>query len=115
MLKKCILCCQPCNELEMAIKVVDWENLKVKTSKWKGLDKYSNVYDSVDWQEGSAGLVWHKSCKTELRRERKLQQALNRERIDDANAVKQEIQIERPSTQNNSPKCWNRLSENLCI
>ena len=41
----------------MAIRAVDWENLKVKASKWKGLDKYSHVYDSVVWEEGSAGLV----------------------------------------------------------
>ena len=58
--KNCILSCQPCDELEKAIKAVDLENLKVKASKWKGIDKYSNVYDSVDWEEGSAGLVWHK-------------------------------------------------------
>ena len=44
-----------------AIKAVDWKN-----SKWKVLDKYSNVYGSVDWEEGSAGLVWHKSCKVEV-------------------------------------------------
>ena len=64
--KNCILCCQLCGELEKAIKAVDWEKLKVKASKWKGLDKYSNVYDSVDWEEGSVGLVWHKSCKIEI-------------------------------------------------
>lgn len=31
--------CEPCDELEKAKKVVDWENLKVKASKWDGLDK----------------------------------------------------------------------------
>ena len=45
-------------------KVADWKNLKV--SKWKELDKYCNVKDSVDWEEGSAGLAWHKSCKIEI-------------------------------------------------
>ena len=79
--KNCILCYQPCDELEKAIKAVDWENLKVKvSSKWKELDKYSDVYDSVDWAEGSAGHVWHKSCKIEICGERKPQQALNRKR-----------------------------------
>ena len=62
-----------------AIKAVDWKN-----SKWKVLDKYSNVYGSVDWEEGSAGLVWHKSCKVEVCREREwereLQQALDRKK-----------------------------------
>ena len=92
--KSCILCCQPCDELEKTIKVVNWKNLKVKASKWKGLDKYNNVYESDDWEEGSAGLVWHKSCKIETCGERKLQQALKRKRKNDANAVKQEVQIE---------------------
>ena len=55
--KNCLMCCQPCDEFEKAIKTIDWENLKVKASKWKGLDKYSDVYDSVDWEEGYAGLV----------------------------------------------------------
>ena len=86
--KNCILCCQQCEEL---VKTVDWENLKIKGSKWKGLDKYSNVYDSVDWEEGSAGFVWHKSCEIEICGERKLQQALNRKRKNDVNAVKQEV------------------------
>ena len=66
-------------------------------SKWKGLDKCSNVYGSVDWEEGSAGLVWHKSCKVKICRERELQQALDRKGKNDARAVKQEVQIERPS------------------
>ena len=95
--ENCILCCQPCDKLEKAIKVVDWENVEVKASKWKGSDKYSDVYDSFDWEEGSTGLVWHKSCKIEICGERKLQEALNRKRKNNTNAVKQEVQIERPS------------------
>ena len=89
--ENCILCCQPCDELEKAIKVVDWENLEVKASKWKGSDKYSDVYDSFDWEEGSTGLVWHKSCKIEICGERKLQEALNRKRKNNTNTVKQEV------------------------
>ena len=65
-----ILCYQPCDEIGKAIKAVDWKN-----SKWKGLDKYSNVYGSVDWEEGSAGYVWHKSCKVEICRERERERA----------------------------------------
>ena len=41
--------------------------------------------------------MWHKSCKTEICREKKLQQALDKKRKNDAKAVKQEVQIERPS------------------
>ena len=78
--KNCILCCQPCNELGKAMKVVDWEHLKVMASKWKGLDKYSNAYHNFDWEEGSAGLVWHKLCKKDMCRKEKLQQALKRKR-----------------------------------
>ena len=34
--KDCILCCQPCDELEKAIEVVNWENVNVKASNGKG-------------------------------------------------------------------------------
>ena len=68
-----------------------------KASQLKGLDKYSNVYCSVDWEEASVGLLWHNSCKIEICGERKLQQALNRKRKNDAKAVKAEVQIERLS------------------
>ena len=51
--KNCTMCCQPCDDCRL---VADWENLNIKASKWKGLDSNSIVYDSVDWEEGSAGL-----------------------------------------------------------
>ena len=56
-IKNCILRCQPCDVLEKAITFIYWKILKVKTSKWKGLDKDRNVYDCVDWKKDSAGLV----------------------------------------------------------
>ena len=28
-----------------------------------GLDKYSQVYDSVDWDSGQIGKFWHSNCK----------------------------------------------------
>ena len=83
--KNCILCCQPRTKLEKV-------NLKVKASKWKGLDKYSKVYDSVDWEESSAGFVWHKSCEIEICRERELQQALDRKK-NDANPVNKKFKL----------------------
>ena len=62
--------------------------------------------------------MWHKSCKIEICRERKLQQALNRKRKKDANAVKQEVQIQHPS----APPCKTTCQsvgiipqKNLCI
>ena len=67
--KNCTMCCQPCDDCRL---VADWENLNIKASRWKGLDSNSIVYDSVDWEEGSAGLHWHKSCKIEIYGERKL-------------------------------------------
>ena len=52
--------------------------------------------------------MWHKSCKIEICGERTLQQALNWKRNNDANTVKQVVQIERPSA---PPKSWNCSSE----
>ena len=96
--------------------MVDEEN--VKGSKQKGLHKYSNAHDSVNWEEGSTGLVWHRSCKIEICRERKLQQVLNKKRKNYANAVKQDVQTKRPST---PPRKTTRQSvgivhlKNVCI
>ena len=102
--ENCILCCQPCNELEKVIKVVDYENLKFKASKWKGLDKYSKVYASVEWEGSSADIfVWHKSCQIEICRERKLQQVLNRKKK--WRKSSKQVQIEHPSAPPRKTTC----------
>ena len=101
-----ILCYQPCDEIEKAIKAADWKN-----SKWKGLDKYSNVYGSVDWEEGSAGLVWHKSCKVEICRERERESSSKHwtGKKNDARAVKQKFKLSVHLLLH--AKCWNRSLE----
>ena len=43
--------------------------------EWKGLDKYGNVFESVNWDNGPSGSFCHKLCKTEFTSKRKLKQS----------------------------------------
>ena len=76
----CILCGKPCKENEKRIKKEDWTKLKHKSLEWKGLDKYNEVFDSVDWGCEGRGLFWHKMCKCDICGERPLAQAISRKR-----------------------------------
>ena len=57
-----------------------WENLKRKALLLKGLDKFGDVYERVDWDKGSVGQFVHDTCRLTLSSARKLVQAINRER-----------------------------------
>ena len=91
----CILCREACEENEKLIKLEDWEKLKQQACKWKNLDKYGEVFDTVDWQAGPISLLWHKGCKREICGERKLQQAINRKRKSDECAIQELDEVER--------------------
>ena len=45
----CILCKNTCNEKQENISEKDWLNLKTISLEWKHLDKYYDVYDTVNW------------------------------------------------------------------
>ena len=46
----------------------------------KGLDKFGDVYERVDWDKGSVGQFVHDTCRLTLSSARKLEQAINRQR-----------------------------------
>ena len=53
----CILQCGGlCNETTDAIACVEsWDNIKKKALLWRGLDKFGDVYATVDWDNGPSG------------------------------------------------------------
>ena len=57
---------EPCNEKEKSIKKEDWTKLKHKSLGWDGLDKYREVFHSVDWGWEGKGLLWHKMWECEM-------------------------------------------------
>jgi len=77
----CLLQCGvPCNEANDAIvNVESWENLKKKALLWSGLDKFGDVYATVDWNNGPGRQCVHKACKLTLWNTRKLEQAKARQ------------------------------------
>ena len=81
----CILCIQPCDEKQKYPSDQEWNIFHANACKWRGLDKYGIMADSVNWRAGPQGKLWHKTCKLNLSGERKLQQAIKRK--ENASAV----------------------------
>ena len=74
--RRCILCDELCTET----RVYDsekWQKLKLKAEEWKGLDKYGNVFNTVNWEEGPCGKnsTFHRKCVTYIQIAEKLAQA----------------------------------------
>ena len=62
----CILCTEPCEEKQKNPDSDDWSAFRKNAEKWRGLDKYGTAADTVDWNSGPIGKLWHKKCKAEI-------------------------------------------------
>ena len=59
---ECVLKCgKPCNDTE-TVSPVRWESLKEKSKNWTSLDKFGNVHNETDWNNGPAGYYMHDLC-----------------------------------------------------
>ena len=78
----CILQCgEFCDETKDSITSIErWKNLKEKALLWRGLDKFGDVYATVDWDKGPMGQCVHDSCRLTLSNTRKLDQAKKRQK-----------------------------------
>jgi hypothetical protein len=93
----CLLQCKkPCN----ASNAIDnlskeaWEKLKHKAPNWKGLDRFGDVYDTVDWHLGPSGKHIHPNCRLDISSSDKLNRAKSRQQ-----------KRERESESFDHPKC----------
>ena len=66
---------QECNEDKSDYPTDSLNKLKAVALEWKGLDKYGNVFESVNWDDGPSGSFLHKLCKTEFTSKKKLEQS----------------------------------------
>ena len=107
----CILCKETCVEREKFIQKEDWDKLRDKELEWKGLDKYGDVCETVDWETDPAGKLWHKACKREICGERKLEQAKTRKRKSDERVSK----IVEEKKSNNDPVPTSSLSVDVQV
>jgi hypothetical protein len=78
----CILQCGGlCDEATDSITSIErWENLKQKALLWNGLDKFGDVYKTIDWDKGPAGQCVHSACQLTISSAKKLELANNRQR-----------------------------------
>jgi len=76
----CILQCgKLCDEANDSISSIErWETIKQKALLWSELDKFRNIYATVDWNNGAAGQYVHDSCRLTLCNSKKLKQAKKR-------------------------------------
>ena len=91
-------CGDPCTE-EGDVYVSDilkhapdrWNNFKDQALLWRGLDRFGEVYDTVDWKKGDTGYVMHDKCRMIFMTKRRLEQAKKRkEKQDQAAQAKKE-------------------------
>ena len=62
---QCVLQCnQPCTAADSLDHITDskWNQIKEKSLHWKGLEKFGNVYEKVNWEIGPHGLYMHRYC-----------------------------------------------------
>ena len=64
------------------------EQLKAAALEWKGLDKYGNVLESVNWDNGPSESFFHTLCKTEFASKNKLEQSKARKAEAETSALK---------------------------
>ena len=78
--RSCVLQCgRRCNEATDSISSIErWENIKEKALLWSGLDKFGNVYATVNWEKGPVGQYAHNTCRLTLWNSKKLEQAKER-------------------------------------
>ena len=64
-----------CDEAADAISTESWDSLEKKALLWSGLDKFGDVHATVDWGKGPIGQCVHDTCRVNLSRAKKLEQA----------------------------------------
>ena len=78
---ECILDCEKPCDLTDSLNFTSskkWDSIRGKCLLWAGLDKFTNVYESVDWKNGPTNHYMHESCYTTLSSKRALTQAEKR-------------------------------------
>ena len=74
-------CGKPCNSDDSIEKITDdkWSNAKSNAEQWKGLDKFGDVWDTTNWEDGQQGRYMHNNCYITLCSSNKREQAIIRD------------------------------------
>ena len=86
------------DEVTDSMTVERWKNVKKNALLWRGLDKFGEVYDTVEWDEGPVGQHVHDTCRLNLCNTKKLEQANKRQK-------KREVDECQPQSSSMSDVC----------
>ena len=78
---ECVLKCgKPCDIGDSIDNIKDdkWSNVKSNAEQWKGLDKFGDVWDTTNWENGQKGRYMHSNCYITLCSSKKRGQAITR-------------------------------------
>ena len=73
---QCIVCIKPCDEIR-SFTQEQWDNFKLTALMWKDLDKFGDVYERINWENGPQNIC-HRNCVSYMQTSRKFEQAKNR-------------------------------------
>ena len=68
----CVLCGEECDEDRSKYPIDSWNNIKIQAQAWHGMDKFGNVYEQVEWENGPVGIYFYKTCRTAFASQRTL-------------------------------------------
>ena len=78
---ECVLKCgKPCNIDDSIDKITDdkCSNVKSYAEQWNSLEKFGDVWDTTNWEDGQQGRYMHNNCYITLCSSRKREQAIIR-------------------------------------
>ena len=97
---ECVLKCRkPCNSGDSIDKITldRWSKIQTNAKEWEGLDKFGDVWDTTNCEDGQQGRFMHNSCYITLCSSKKREQAV----IRDVKA--REVAKEIPTSTSQSP------------
>ena len=62
------MCGKQCHAKDSIDKITDdkWTKIKANAEQWRSLDRFGDVWDNVNWDNGQHGLYMHNSCYISL-------------------------------------------------
>ena len=115
----CLLCKNKCNTTDV-ISQLKLNNLRIKVQKWSGLDKFGNIYDSINWTDDPVNHYMHNSCFLTWSSKYNLEIALNRKKSFVSSNTRRSITANGPNDGESlgdtaETKKWLRSSYNYMI
>ena len=77
---ECVLKCgKPCARRGNTDQITldKWSKIQITAKEWKGLDKFGDIWNRTNWEDGQRGCFMHNSCYITLYSSKKRKQAIN--------------------------------------